>query len=233
MNIVSESPSAPLLTLSMPSQIVHDIPLPAPPSGPIQIPTLELTPPPLIADSAPCPPPRSSTILSLPADVALEQMKLTAMGVLITKYGQARISKHKWEWVVYRRGKREAEWVPKYRFTADLDLRGIWDEYDVGLDGCFSTRELTNTWETAWRVDTRTEHSRRKKVTDLIEELSKKTHWNVRIVFQFLGTQFPINPLSSEPTLRSSRKFIEGLQCKDGKFRQRILDEANSYKPSP
>ena len=75
----------------------------------------------------------------------------------------------------------------------------------------------------------RTKISRRKKVTDLIEALSKKTNWNVRLALRFLKERYPISPQSAEKHLRSVRSFTEHLQKKGVNFAESILEAATTY----
>lgn len=158
----------------------------------------------------------------------LDAKKAEAWTILITKFGAERVSKHTWKWHQYKT-EQEDEWVPQYKLTTGLDIEGIWTEYDSGISGGLSTREMSSNWKVLWRLDSRTEISRHKKVTDLIDKLSRKPNWNVRLALRFLKDKYPITPNSGDKHLRSVRAFMEHLQKKGTNFEDTIMTASNSY----
>jgi hypothetical protein len=67
----------------------------------------------------------------------------------------------------------------------------------------------------------KTSHSRRKKVVQLVQELSAKHRWDVKLALRFFVERY-------EPQF-SARKFCEFLQKADGSGWQHVMDAAATY----
>ena len=169
------------------------------------------------------------TSASLPASAILARQR-EAMEALISQFGYERVQKHNWKWHEFK-SKKDDEWVPQYKLKSltDSSIETVWSEYDSGLDGQFSTREMTSNWETRWRLDSRTDCTRRKKITDLIEDLSRMPNWNARFALQFLNDKYSISSQSKVKHLRTVHAFSDHLQSKSAGFSASILEAAKSY----
>jgi hypothetical protein len=103
---------------------------------------------------------------------------------LTVRFNESQLRRHAWEWVG-----RDKDWLPIYRYQPVTTISDIWSEWAEGVSGFLSVRDLTERWGARWRrndAGQRTEASRRKKVIDLVTELSSKHLWNVNLALRFL-----------------------------------------------
>jgi hypothetical protein len=125
---------------------------------------------------------------------------------LIARFDEVQLRRHAWEWVC-----KDKDWLPIYKYQPVTTISDIWCEWAEGVGGFLSVRELTECWGARWRrndAGQRTEASRRKKVIDLVTELSSKHLWNVNLALRFLRDQY-------EPKYKA-RGFCDYL-TKEGK----------------
>jgi Transcriptional activator of glycolytic enzymes len=165
-----------------------------------------------------CPPPPGPIRLAPPfVNDHVAHLQLEKWSELACTYTEPHLGKHMWEW-------RGEDWVPYYTYPEIASITVIWEEWTNGLDGFLSTRQLEERWGARWRrnlPNMKTAHSRRKKLIQLIQELSNKHRWNTKLALRFLKDKY-------EP-LFSARKFCEYLQKKDGSGWQAVMDAANGY----
>lgn len=162
--------------------------------------------------------------------------QLNAITVLETKFSVDRLCHHHFEWSRSSSKSKEDEWLPVYVYwmpkgQGSPSIEEIWTEWSFGMGGCLSVRELSAEWEARWRRNNgqmKTEASRRKKIIDLIETLSKKTNWNYTIALRFLKDNYPI-PTRDVPYLRTTQAFIDFLQKKEGGAHDKIYSKADTY----
>jgi Transcriptional activator of glycolytic enzymes len=142
-----------------------------------------------------------------------------AWQALIQVYGEPKLQKHPaWEWT-------GDNWLPRYSYQPVTQLSEIWDEWSTGLNGFLSTRELEEGWGAKWRRNNpglKTENGRRKKVVQLVEELSRKPGWSIKLALRFLQDKY-------EGTFKSPRKFCEYLQARKNVGYHEVLAAANMY----
>ena len=106
----------------------------------------------------------------------------------LTRFSESQLRQHQWEWVV-----KDKDWLPIYKYQQVTTISDIWDKWAQGLHGFLSVRDLTERWGARWRrndAGQRTESSRRKKVIDLVTELSSKHLWNVSLALRFLQERY-------------------------------------------
>jgi len=135
---------------------------------------------------------------------------------LTVRFDESRLRRHAWEWV-----SKDRDWLPIYKYQPVATISDIWSEWAEGVGGFLSVRDLTERWSARWRrndAGQRTEASRRKKVVDLVTELSSKHLWNVNLALRFLRDQY-------EPKYKA-RGFCDFL-TKEG--RSVVLCAAISY----
>lgn len=153
------------------------------------------------------------------------------MVALESKYGETRVHRHRWDWF-QSTSKHPDEWIARYTLKKGVSVEDIWTEWTSGLDGCLSTHELVSGWDAKWRNGNKgqgTEFCRRKKLIDLIDALSRKQNWNVRLAFDFLADEYPISAKSTVSHLTSVSNFVRYLQKKDANVVQNILVASQSY----
>lgn len=141
------------------------------------------------------------------------------------------IPHHRFEWRKYSSGAVTEEWLPFYVFKKGLTVAEIWTEWTVGLEGCFSIRDLNDGWDARWRRNNagqKTENARRRKVVALIEALGNQPDWSTSLALRFLNNKYKI-PTPSAPHLRSTRAFIDYLQDKQSDALSSILATASLY----
>jgi hypothetical protein len=137
---------------------------------------------------------------------------------LVQKYGDQHLQRHPmWNW----EGER---WLPRYTYQTVHTISDIWEEWSHGLNGYLSTRELEEEWGAKWRRNNsglKTENGQRKKVVQLIGDLSQKQGWNVQLALRFIQDKYegPFTP----------RKFCEYLQTKSNAGYHEVLAAANVY----
>jgi Transcriptional activator of glycolytic enzymes len=94
--------------------------------------------------------------------------QLVRWNCLLTKYSEAHVHKHSWEWV-------QGNFIPFYVYQLVSRLTDYWTEWMEGISGFISMRELTEVWREKWRRNNggqQTECGRLKKVIDLLTALS-------------------------------------------------------------
>ena len=126
--------------------------------------------------------------------------QLTKWNYLTGKYGEGRVHKHSWEWI-------HGDFLPVYVYQSVNVITDYWTEWTEGMGGYLSTRELTEAWGAKWRRNNggqRTECGRRKKVIDLVMELSTRSGWNVQLALRFLTDKYG--------ELYTPRKFCDWLK---------------------
>jgi hypothetical protein len=136
---------------------------------------------------------------------------------LAKKYGDNRLQTHKWEWI-------SDDWLPYYKYQTVQQISDIWVEWSDGLGGCLSVRELNEEWGARWRRNNagqKTEWGRRKKVVDLVTELSGKHRWNTKLALRFLAEKY-------EPRFKA-RSFCDYLTKDNGRGRGEVLASATLY----
>ncbi|KAF9551887.1 hypothetical protein CPC08DRAFT_823121 [Agrocybe pediades] len=129
---------------------------------------------------------------------------------------------HEFEW-------KDNDWLPEFEGfwtpgpNQPATIEDVWNENRVGMGGRLSVQELTTTWDARWKRNIgklKTEASRRTKIVNLIEHLTKKPNWNLKLALRFLYEKYP-------KETKSSRAFADFLQ-KKGVFSD-ILTAASSY----
>lgn len=174
------------------------------------------------------------TSFVLSQDAYERERQETAIHSLELKYGSTAVCHipcHRFEWRKYPSGVVTEEWLPFYIFKKGLTVAEIWTEWTVGLEGCFSVRDLNDGWEARWRRNNagqKTENARRRKVVALIEALGNQPNWDTSLALRFLNDKYKI-PTPSVPHLRSTRAFIDYLQDKRSDTQSSILAGATSY----
>lgn len=175
-----------------------------------------------VALPVPSPSPSPSPAISSsnpPFTSYLAERQQKAWQVLIQAYGEAHLRKHPaWEWA-------GDNWLPHYSYQPVTQISEIWDEWSIGLNGFLPTRELEERWGAKWRRNNpglKTENGRRKKVIQLVEDLSRKPGWSIKLALRFLQDRY-------EGTFKSPRKFCEYLQAKKNIGYQEVLTAANTY----
>jgi hypothetical protein len=126
--------------------------------------------------------------------------QLAKWNILLTKYGEARVHKHTWEWV-------QGDFLPFYVYQSVIRLTDYWTEWTEGIGGFLPTRELTEVWGAKWRRNNggqRTECGRRKKVIDLVTTLSARSNWDIHLALRFLAEKYEV--------LYTPRKFCDWLK---------------------
>lgn len=107
---------------------------------------------------------------------------------LTARFDVSQLQRHAWDWV-----SKDKDWLPIYKYQPVSSISDIWDEWAEGLHGFLSVRELTEHWGARWRrndAGQRTESSRRKKVIDLVTDLSSKHLWDVNLALRFLKEKY-------------------------------------------
>lgn len=155
---------------------------------------------------------QQSFLLSSRSDERARQIQLIRS--FSAKFGIERISKHSFEWVQYSSGPIREEWLPVYVYKKNLSVSEVWEEWEEGIDGGLSVRQLNKAWEARWRRNAaalKTEASRRKHIINLITQLSEQPHWSVPLALRFLNENFTI---PGPGYLASSTTFAKQLQSK-------------------
>lgn len=140
--------------------------------------------------------------------------QLAKWKALTTKYGEARVYRHTWDW-------DQGDFLPVYVYQPANQLTDYWTEWTEGIGGYLSTRELTEGWGAKWRRNNggmRTECGRRKRVTDLVIALAARPNWDVRLALRFLKEKYEVS--------YSPRKFSDWLKPDNV---QAVLTAAGMY----
>ncbi|KAJ8488942.1 hypothetical protein ONZ45_g13777 [Pleurotus djamor] len=171
------------------------------------------------------------TAFQLSNDAYERARQLDHIEELEKKFSPERLRHHEFEWVFKTR-----QWLPKYTWWTPAKsyptVRQIWEEYAEGKDGQLSVRALTEGWGPDWKRGIRSiksESSRRKKITDLVEALIEKhKKWSTSLALRFLEEKYPI-PKADIPYLKTTRTFIEHLQKPDRTLFNEILTASDVY----
>lgn len=157
-----------------------------------------------------------ATTFILSVDETERNKQLEAIKLLEKRFTPDQLSNHSFEWI--QTGKRD-EWLPRYSYykygngkTPTID--DIWNEYQFGMDGCLSIRQLQAGWEARWKRNNgsvKTESSRRGKIIKILQLLAAKSNWTADLALRFLTLRFPI-PSPSCSYLRSTRAFMDYLR---------------------
>jgi Transcriptional activator of glycolytic enzymes len=145
------------------------------------------------------------------------QAQQAAWLALLTKFGTQQVLKHQWEWSA-------GGYLPYYRYQPVSQICDIWTEWAEGLNGYLSVRQLTENWGARWRRNEggqKTEGARRKKVVDLVMELSARPRWNAALALRFLAEKYEAK--------FKARSFCDYLQKNGGSGYQEVARAALSY----
>lgn len=146
--------------------------------------------------------------------MAAKQLKWTA---LLEQFGATHVNNHDWDW-------EDGDFLPRYEYQSVSRITDIWVEWASGLNGFIPVRDLTEKWGPKWRRNLprkKTESARRKAVVDLINELVKKTRWEVPLALRYLQERY-------EP-LYKPRPFCEYLTKDNRAGFQAVLLAAQSF----
>ncbi|KAF8064311.1 hypothetical protein FPV67DRAFT_1672032 [Lyophyllum atratum] len=133
----------------------------------------------------------------------LKPKEAVAWRRLIVRYTEEWLLKHQWKWIP------ESEcWLPVYEYATMKKVTDvvttdslsatkpfskphtdIWAEHAEGLNGQLSVRELDEGWGAKWIGNVKalkSEATRRNKVVDLVQQLSKKPNGDVALALRFL-----------------------------------------------
>lgn len=171
------------------------------------------------------------TVFPLSIDPHERATQLEEIDKLELKFPSERLKHHQFEWKVAIN-----EWLPYYDWwkpsaSTYPSIEQIWTEYELGMDGQLSIRELIAGWDARWKrnkQNIKSEYSRRMKIVNLVQDLQAKPNWNAKTALQFLKARYPV-PASTAPYLKSMRAFIEHLQKTGGSLRDEIFNSATSY----
>jgi hypothetical protein len=159
----------------------------------------------------------------------LREIQQTSIQKLEDLFTYERIAKHVFEWET-----KNEDWLPRFECFwrpkgRDLTVEDVWREDRFGIEGKFSIQELTARWGARWKRNEprlKTEAGRRKKIIQLVEELSGKVNWTTDLALRFLHEKYPIDSKSTVAHLRTARSFMEYL---NKKTKEDILEASNSY----
>ncbi|GBE82277.1 hypothetical protein SCP_0406610 [Sparassis crispa] len=133
-------------------------------------------------------------------------------------YGEDAFNKHKpWVWKV-------GELLPSYQYQPMSTIMDVWTEWTAGLGGHIPVRELTEKWGNHWRHNNaalKMEGGHRKKIIELIAELSQKSRWSVQLALHFLEEKYHLR--------YRAHKFCEYLTESGGVGRLEVLKAAMKY----
>jgi Transcriptional activator of glycolytic enzymes len=138
---------------------------------------------------------------------------------LVARFGDAKLRRHTPEWVEHLH-----TWLPFYQFQPVFKITDIWKEYDEGLNGYISVRDLNTVWGAKWKRNKgtqKTEAGRRSKVVDLMERLTKKHRWDTARALRFLCKEYEGR--------MGCRAFCDYLTVKGGVGLAEVLTAAESF----
>jgi hypothetical protein len=138
---------------------------------------------------------------------------------LVAQFGDVKLRRHTPEWVEHLH-----TWLPFYQFQPVFKITDIWKEYDEGLNGYISVRDLNTIWGAKWKRNKgtqKTEAGRRGKVVDLVECLVKKHSWDIARALQFLRERYEGR--------MGCRAFCDYLTAKGGAGLAEVLKAAESF----
>src|SRR6201995_1249007 len=125
---------------------------------------------------------------------------------LVQRYGQDQVLKHMWDW-------EGNQLVPHYDLQQVKSLDDVWKEYTVGLNGFLPLRELKERWTNpSWHQNLsskKTPASRRKKITDLIRTLSKRS--SPQEALKYLNASYDKIPVDTFARKLQKTDFIADL----------------------
>ena len=139
--------------------------------------------------------------------------------LLVARFGEFKLRNHTPEWV-----ESATTWLPFYRFQPAMKIIDIWKEYDEGVGGFLSVRDLNAMWGAKWRrniAGLKTEAARRNKVVELVEKLAKQPHWDVAHALRFIQDRYQGK--------MTPRAFCDFLQANRGAGIISALHSAESY----
>lgn len=171
--------------------------------------------------------PTPTTNITLPSaeiDNINNDVRSAAWNKLVTRYGESRLRRHSWEW-----NNSTGEWLPYYTYQPVSGITDVWTEWSAGLGGYLSVRELTKGWGPRWRRNVsgqKTEHARRKKIVDMVAQLSQKHLWDVALALRFLRDCYE---LTKPLRFKTTRAFCDFLQKRDGSGWAEVVQASNSY----
>ncbi|KAF8583497.1 hypothetical protein K439DRAFT_1617415 [Ramaria rubella] len=170
----------------------------------------------------------SSLIPSLtsitPAPSCVNMLSLSSSTLKISGVEDQKALKHQWEWT-------GGNWVPYYEIQTVTTFRQLWDEYANGINGFLPVRVMHERWgkKPAWHCNVaakKTDYGRCKKVAHLIENLSKRPHWDITKSLNFLEKTY-----SSKYTAGTFSQWLcEEKKNGKGANMRAIFDEAEKYK---
>jgi hypothetical protein len=158
--------------------------------------------------------------------IEITGVQQAAWAELAVNFNETRLRLHQWEWRTG--GKRANSYIPYYTFQPVSKVTDLWMEWASGLNGLLAVRDLEEHWGALWRRDEnflKTEFGRRKKVIQLVQELTKKPNWNTELALRFIRDKYESN--------YTPRKFCVHLATKPkagsvSNFNQ-VLAAADSY----
>jgi hypothetical protein len=170
-----------------------------------------------------------ATFDSLTNEPKLRELQQTAIQKLEDLFTYERVAKHQFDWE-----SKHEDWLPRFESFwrpkgRDLTVEDIWREDRFGIEGTFSIQELTARWGARWKRNEprlKTEAGRRKKIIQLVEDLSGKVNWTNDLALRFLQEKYPIDPKSTVAHLRTARSFMEYL---NKKTKDAILEASKVY----
>jgi hypothetical protein len=139
----------------------------------------------------------------------------SAWEALTLTFSEDQLRRHHWDW-------EKGEWLPYYTYQPVRKIGDIWTEHAAGLGGHLPARVLDERWAARWRRNKgslKTEAGRRRKVTGLIAELTRKPQWSLALALRFLADTYDAR--------YTPRQFCDLLRTGEGQ--QTVLYAANSY----
>jgi hypothetical protein len=155
--------------------------------------------------------------------------QLLELNNLVITHGIEKVLAHTFEWKRYPSASQKDEWLPMYDFQKVKMLADVWKEHVEGLNGKFSLQELDARWKRN-RSTVKSEHSRRKKIIELIERLRSRPNWNLSLVWRFLDAEYPVpQEKGVRKELKTVRSFADYLQNKEGGAAEAIDAAASAF----
>jgi hypothetical protein len=158
--------------------------------------------------------------------IEITAVQQTAWAELAVKLNETRLRLHQWEWRTSGNGAHS--YIPYYTFQTVLKVSDLWTEWASGLNGLLAVRDLEEHWGALWRRDEnflKTEFGRRKKVIQLIQELTKKPNWNTALALRFIRDKYESNYTPRKFCVHLATKPKAGLVSN----LHQVLAAADSY----
>ena len=134
----------------------------------------------------------TESIFALSTDLTEREHQTRHLEALESRFTAAKLRRHTFTWDSHRR-----EWVPIYAFyvrpSGAASVKDVWHEHIFGIDGQLSVRQISAHWGTRWRRNSdglKTEQSRRKKITDLMDKLTNTKKWEEDRAITFIEDAF-------------------------------------------